>query len=161
MKFFIFIHALFYVLLLNKHSFAQTIEEELKNKERAEIQRTLKAQQEDITRRRRSDEIKKSAEIIVSCNPNWSGIYVFHSDIVYVYTSSFDKSKLNLSEAVFLSGIETTRTGNVIAWRTRNHGAGFAQGERWEFHLDKNKIYRKTMSDTIYQDTCNVLHTKQ
>jgi len=152
------IRFVFLLLFYIQSSQAQTIEEELRSKEASSISNAQKAKIEEDRKQANSDQIKKTA-FIVSCNPNWEGIYAFLNGRIYVYTSSFDKSKFNLENAYFDISLPYSVSGNVVSWRSKEKPSPFMTGERWEYHLDTNVIYRKTLMDSIYQDVCKVLQS--
>jgi len=144
-------------LLSSVSVFGMSIEEELISKEKLLNLKSQENQQYQTALKAKSDEIKRKA-FIVSCNPNWNGIYAFTDSKVYVSTGySSSNAVLNVSGATFSNGVIFSQSGDTLFWRTKDHEGGFASGERWEFHLNTNRIYRKSMSDTIYKDVCNVI----
>jgi hypothetical protein len=142
--------------LFSFNVFGMSIEDELINREKSSSIKVEEIKTRNSSILANSDEIKRRA-LLLSCNPNWNGIYAFLDNKVYVSTISSisnSNSRMSISDATFTNGIIFSQKANIISWRVKDFEGGFSSGERWEFHVDSYKIYRKTMSDTIYKDTC-------
>lgn len=147
-----------YFLFFNHLACSLTIEEESMITDKSLQLRVQKSNEQSKLKTQNSDFLKTNAFIVV-CNPNWEGIYAFYESKLYI--SSGDKSTLKsdaLQNAYFSKFIGYKQNGNVLSWKTSiDDNNLLPQGEKWEYHIDSMKMYRKTYWDKVYQDDCKLL----
>jgi hypothetical protein len=157
----------FYVLAISLLSIfgsatAQSIADEVKNNEnKAKLKKQMES--ESANKQQRDEQAIKEKAFIVFCDPNGKGFFSFYNGVVYTGRVSYGQPQ-SLSAATYnlnpkgMSGPRKyVKKGNVLSWTDDFSNINLSYVDKYEIHLDTLTIYRKTQSNSIYQDNCKLI----
>jgi hypothetical protein len=140
------------------NAMAQNLQDELNyKKEKAELEEKMKNKQ--FEREKNLSNNIKTNSFIVFCDPNYQGYYAFNSGRLYRADAGRASSPEPLSsESVkFEASVPYVKKGGLVSWKGVPGNIGRVD-EIWQYNIETQTIFRKTLGGTIYDNKCTVVN---